>query len=166
MKNRITFEPDALFQKKYLDHLNALIEMNAQMIAHTNAEDMKGGQNMGERQGIPFVKDGLAIATDYPKFIQDENVTLKDYEIGVARQQFLQVVAEKHAIHSTQLKQATILTGKDLMEKATWILAEVRKRSSMPQFKSLYERLNMLYQQRTERRNATQKLKVTLLKKE
>ncbi len=85
MKNRITFEPDASFQKKYLDHLNALIEMNAQMIAHTNPEEMRGGQNMGESQGIHFVKDGLAIAMEYPKFIQDENVTLKDYEIGVAR---------------------------------------------------------------------------------
>jgi hypothetical protein len=46
MKNRISSHPDAAFQKKFIAHLDALIEMSAELIIGTNADDMKNGLDM------------------------------------------------------------------------------------------------------------------------
>jgi hypothetical protein len=166
MRNRINFRVDAAFQKTYLDHLNALVEMSAQMVAHTNPNDLQTGQNMGTQLGVAFAKDGLAIAKENPKLLDDENIQLQDYEEGILRHDFLMQVQEKEAIMLRQTHQATILTGKDLMEKANWILNGLRIRKQMPKFTDLFERLYSVYKQRVERSGSTKKLKATFAKKE
>jgi hypothetical protein len=166
MQNRISYQPTAAFQQKFLDHLDALVVMSAEMVAQTNPNDLKTGQNMGSTTSVAFVRDGVAIATMHPKLVETENTTLQDYQNGLARHDFLRLVQDKQDILRTQTNQATMLTGKDLMQKTNWVLDELRKRKFMPSFKDLFERLNHLYKTRSERGDATKKLKATLGSKE
>lgn len=165
MKNRIRFKVNAAFEKKYLDHLNALIEMNTEIILNTNADDLQKDQNMGTKTGVRFAKDGYAIAKEHPKLLDEENVTVQDYEDGIVRNDFLMQVQEKQAILQRQTNQAVLLTGKDLMEKSNWVLNALRIRQHVPLFKELFERLYSVYKQRIERSDATKKLKATFFKK-
>ena len=50
-----------------------------------------------------------------------------------------------------QVNQAYILVSKDLMEQANWVLAELKKRQDNPVFSVLYDKLNVLYQNRADR---------------
>ena len=98
--------------------------------------------------------------------MDDENIELQDYEDGILRHDFLMQVQEKEAIMLRQTHQATILTGKDLMEKANWVLNNLRIRKRMPKFMDLFERLYSVYKQRVERSDNTKKLKAMFTKKE
>lgn len=162
----MSYEPTAAFQQQFLAHLDALVAMSAEMVAQTNPNDLKNGQNMGSMASVAFVRDGVAIATAHPKLIESENVTLQDYQKGLSRHDFLRLAQEKQDRLQTQIHQAKVLTGKDLMEKTNWVLDELRKRKVMPSFKDLFERLNGLYKARAERGMATKKLKAAFTPKE
>jgi hypothetical protein len=152
MKNRISFNPDAAFKTAYLGHLDALIDMGSNMIVGTDADDMKGGQNMGAGGGLNFVKDGVKIAHDNRKLIDDDDASsLEEFEKDANFVIFLMEVLEKLTIINTQVNQAYILVSRDLMEQANWVLDELRKRKKNPVFGTLYERLNTLYKKRAER---------------
>jgi hypothetical protein len=152
MKNRISFNPDAAFKTAYLGHLDALIDMGSIMIAGTSPDDMKGGQKMGDGGGLNFIKDGVKIAHDNRKLIDDDDASsLEEFEKDANFVIFILEADEKLTIITAQVNQAYILVSKDLMEQANWVLTELRKRKSNPIFGTLYERLNTLYAKRAGR---------------
>jgi hypothetical protein len=157
MKDRISFVPNAAFKAKYMDALDTLVNMSGQLVEGTNSADMEGGLNMGTRNGLSFAKDAFVIASDNPKLIDEEEVSLKAFEADVDRITFLLAVVDKLAIISKTVNQAVILTGKDLMEQASSILAELKKRKNNPKFAVLYERLNRIYLDRQKRVEETKK---------
>ncbi len=161
MKNRIASKLTADYQKKFLLHLDALVEMSGTLIEGTNIEDMQGGQDMGNRNGLVFVQDAFAMATDHPKLMDDEDSSFQDFEADVTRITFLLSVQEQLAILQKTVNQAWILTGKDLMEQAGRVLSELRKRKNNPKFAVLYERLNRIYTDRQKRIEETKALKAT-----
>jgi hypothetical protein len=161
MKNRISSHPDPAFQKKYLTLLDTLLEMSAELIVGTNADDMKNGLDMGTRDRLTFAKDAFAMASENPKLIEDEDSSLKDFETDMVRILFLLLVQDKRATLRKILNQAMILTGKDLMEQAAWVLAELYKRKDNPKYAEWYVRLNRLYENRQKRAQFTKKMKAT-----
>jgi hypothetical protein len=161
MKNRIASNLTADYQKKFLLHLDALVEMSGTLIEGTSMDDMQGGQDMGNRNGRVFAQDAFAMATDHPKLIEDEDSSLKDFEADVTRLTFLLLVQDQLAILQKTVNQAWILTGKDLMEQAGRVLSELRKRKNNPKFAVLYERLNRIYTDRQKRIEETKALKAT-----
>jgi hypothetical protein len=166
MKDRISFSPDAAFKSSYFGHLDALIVMGNTMIAGTSPDDIKGGQKMGDGGGLTFVKDGVALARDNRKLIDDGDASsLEDFEGDANLVIFILEVDQKLTIINGQVNQAYILVSKDLMEQANWVLAELRKRKSSPTFGPLYERLNALYAKRAERAAATTSQKAETDKK-
>jgi hypothetical protein len=163
MKNRISFVPNADFQKKYMAALDTLVEMSGQLVEGTSRDDMDGGQNMGTRNGLAFAKDAFAIASDNPKLIEDEDSSLKAFEADIARITFLLAVEDQLAIIGKTVNQAVILTGKDLMDQASRVLSELKKRKDNPKFAALYERLNRIYLDRQKRVEETKKMKAAIL---
>jgi hypothetical protein len=161
MKNRIASLPSEEFQRKFLGHLEGLIEMTNELIQGTHPDDLKVGQDMGTGDGYTFVRDAFSIARDHPKFIEDDNSSLKDFETDIIRANFLLPAQERVAVFQKQFVQATLLTGKDLMEQAGWVLSELRKRKESPKYADLYERLNALYLKRQKRAEATRKIKAS-----
>ena len=166
MKNRIAFSPDAAFKAAYIGHLDALIAMGNTMIAGTSPDDVKGGQKMGDGGGLAFVKDGVALARDNRKLIDDDEASsLEDFEGDANLVIFILEADQKLIIINAQVNQAYLLVSKDLMEQANWVLAELRKRKSSPIFGPLYERLNTVYAKRAERAAATTSVKTETDKK-
>ncbi len=162
MKDRISFVPNADFQKKYMTALDTLVDMSTQLVEGTNSADMEGGQDMGTRNGLAFVKDAFVIASEHPKLIEDEDTSLKTFEADVTRITFLLSVQDKLEIISKTVNQALILTGKDLMEQANRVLSELKKRKDNPKFAVLYERLNRIYTDRRKRTEETLKMKAAI----
>lgn len=159
MKNRIASNLTADYQKKFLAHLDALVEMSGTLIEGTNMDDLQGGQDMGSRNGLIFAQDAFAMASDHPKLIEEEDSSLKEFEADVTRITFLLAVHDKLAILQKTVSQAWILTGKDLMEQAGRVLSELRKRKNNPKFAVLYERLNRIYVDRQKRTEETKAMK-------
>jgi hypothetical protein len=159
MKNRIASNLTADYQKKFLFHLDALVEMSGTLIEGTNIDDLQGGQDMGNRNGLIFVQDAFAMASENPKLIDDEEMSLKEFESDVTRITFLLAVHDKLAMVQKTVNQAWVLTGKDLMEQAGRVLSELRKRKNNPKFAVLYERLNRIYADRQKRTEETKAMK-------
>jgi hypothetical protein len=157
MKNRISFNPVEEFRKKYFGNLDELITMGVQILFGTNAEDMKGGQKMGDGGGVNFAHTGLKIAVDNPKFLDEETMSVEDFEHDANLSIFALEAEEKVATIVDQLNQVNILVGKDLMDQSNWVLDELRKRKDNPKYTALFERLNALYARRKERADATEK---------
>ena len=160
MKNRISFRPTTEFQQEYITVLDKLIALNNQILSGKSEDNNASGLAMGDGNNRLFGQNGLKVAQTFPNLVdEDAQFTVQDYENNVELDNFFQAIMPKAQSYAEQVNFADISNGRDIMDKAHYVLKMIRPKSELPKYKTMFEMFNAHYERRSTQAAGTAKMK-------
>lgn len=159
MKNRISLTPE---QQDVTDFLAAQATQKRILLKWLKGIDLDEigpGNHMGTGGSWTYCKDGLQFATDHPKIYDDEELNYDEYKKDIdGAALFIEL---KKGTEETDTRTGIILSlyGKDAMEQTHYIRKRGNsKRGINLDYVAPSDKLNALYEKRTEKADETKKI--------
>jgi hypothetical protein len=158
MKSRTEYQIDPKKVARFNQGMGMVKEVLLEMVAEIAQNATISGQYMGTEAGWAYVQRGYAAAEKFPKLYDSEEMTLESYKQQLELAQFI-IGARKDTLSADEwAKLIGIVNGQGLMDKTDHIRKRAQaKRSVNPEYASVSDELNALYEKRLEKATETRK---------
>lgn len=158
MKNRISIVLDpqdvADFNAAQATQKRILLKW----LSGVDLDEVAPGNYMGTEGGWRYCQDGFEFATEYPKIYDDEELNYDEYKKDIDAATFAIDAKKGSDETNTRLGIVLILVGKDLMEETHYIRGRGNaKRRLNLDYIAPSDKLNALFEKRTEKADETRK---------